>query len=149
MTTRTRTKNVIEVAESFVIEHCCNCGMAFAMTHDFYNRRQEDGATFYCPNGHGQIYTRRKKLEEQLEKLKSELHEAKVDVAYWNREAEEQALAAIDAKRKAAAAKGQLTKVKKRIGNGVCPCCNRQFMNLTRHMATQHPGYKDEAPEPA
>lgn len=40
-----------------------------------------------------------------------------------------------------AATKGQLTKTKKRIANGVCPCCNRSFANLERHMAGQHPDY--------
>ena len=37
--------------------------------------------------------------------------------------------------------KGQLTKARKRIGNGVCPCCNRHFTNVERHMATQHPEF--------
>lgn len=27
----------------------------------------------------------------------------------------------------------------KRIHNGVCPCCNRSFVNLQRHMKTKHP----------
>ena len=56
-------------------------------------------------------------------------------------EAERQAGEAKHATRRMAAAKGELTKMKKRVGNGVCPCCNRQFVNLQRHMATQHPGY--------
>jgi hypothetical protein len=31
-----------------------------------------------------------------------------------------------------------------RIGNGVCPCCNRSFTNLRRHMTTKHPEYPKE-----
>ncbi len=44
-------------------------------------------------------------------------------------------------RRKAAAARGQLTKTKKRIAKGICPCCNRSFVNLERHMTGQHPDY--------
>ena len=27
----------------------------------------------------------------------------------------------------------------KRVHNGVCPCCNRSFQNLQKHMKTKHP----------
>jgi hypothetical protein len=37
------------------------------------------------------------------------------------------------------AARGQLTKFKKRVGRGVCPCCNRHFKDLARHMESKHP----------
>lgn len=35
--------------------------------------------------------------------------------------------------------KGVVSKIKKRIGRGVCPCCNRTFADLQRHMQTKHP----------
>ncbi|HEX9950777.1 MAG TPA: hypothetical protein VGB53_03340 [Rubricoccaceae bacterium] len=38
-------------------------------------------------------------------------------------------------KRRAAAQKGAHTRTKKRIAAGVCPCCNRTFQDLARHMA--------------
>ncbi|MBV6448554.1 hypothetical protein [Nitrosomonas sp.] len=38
------------------------------------------------------------------------------------------------AERSARAYKGQATKIKRRVGRGVCPCCNRHFENLERHM---------------
>jgi len=44
-------------------------------------------------------------------------------------------------KRQKAAAKGQLTKTKRRVANGVCPCCNRTFADLSAHMHGQHPEY--------
>jgi hypothetical protein len=49
--------------------------------------------------------------------------------------------------RKAAAARGQVTKIKNRVGRGVCPCCNRTFENLARHMGTKHPTFTAEAAE--
>lgn len=38
-------------------------------------------------------------------------------------------------------ARGQLTKLKRRVSNGVCPCCNRSFADLHRHMTEKHPDY--------
>ena len=33
----------------------------------------------------------------------------------------------------------KIEKQLKRIHKGVCPCCNRSFTNLKRHMETKHP----------
>ncbi len=35
----------------------------------------------------------------------------------------------------------ELTSLKNRIANGVCPCCNRTFVNLGRHIGTKHPQF--------
>lgn len=45
------------------------------------------------------------------------------------------------------ATKGVVTKFRRRVGNGVCPCCTRTFTNLSRHMTTNHPDFKAEAAE--
>lgn len=37
--------------------------------------------------------------------------------------------------------KGVLAKTKKRISAGTCPCCQRTFQSLSRHMAHMHPDY--------
>ena len=49
----------------------------------------------------------------------------------------------IEAKRRGE--KAAKTRIKNRIAAGVCPCCNRTFQNLAKHMAGQHP---DFTPEP-
>jgi uncharacterized protein (UPF0212 family) len=41
--------------------------------------------------------------------------------------------------------KTQLKKVHVRVGHGVCPCCNRSFAQLRRHMAAKHPEYAEAA----
>ena len=46
--------------------------------------------------------------------------------------------------RREAAQKGQVTRLKKRAKGGACPCCNRTFQNLHRHMKTKHPEFGDE-----
>lgn len=48
-------------------------------------------------------------------------------------------------KRKCSAIKGVATRIKRRVSAGVCPCCNRTFQCLARHMATKHPDYQQEA----
>lgn len=32
-------------------------------------------------------------------------------------------------------------RLKKRLKNGVCPCCTRSFQNLRRHIASKHPEF--------
>lgn len=133
-----------KVAE-FVVEECCTCGLEFAMTRRYERERRRDGAWWHCPNGHPQHYTEE---QSKAEKLQAQLKQAQDDIAWWRtREAEEQA-ARERAERQRAAAKGQLTKALKRIQNGVCPHCNRHFVNVERHMANKHavePVAEDEA----
>jgi NMD protein affecting ribosome stability and mRNA decay len=135
----------ITYESELVVETCCNCGVPFAIHRPQYDQLQESGKTFYCPAGHPQHYTRNQRLADELEKLKRELEVAQEDVEYWNNQAEAQALAAREARRAAGTAKASLTRLRKRVANGVCPCCNRQFTNLGRHMATKHPEYQGEA----
>lgn len=116
--------------EWFEIEHCCNCGMAFAMTTDFQKRRLKDRKSFYCPSGHGQHYTGR----SEAQKLRAELRRAN------NRADEMQQQAAKEGQR-AASISRSYKRVRDRVKNGVCPCCNRTFDNLARHMKTKHEDY--------
>lgn len=116
----------------------CWCGIAHAIPSDL-NRwaSQSDRNTVYCPLGHEWVV--RDSVENKLkrERDRSSYLQSRVD--------QEQARADHEASR-AAGYKGHLTRVKKRVGNGVCPCCNRSFVNLARHMAGQHPDYTDEEP---
>jgi hypothetical protein len=123
-------------AGTFVIEHCCNCGMAFAMTTDFQRRRIDDKRSFYCPAGHSQHYTgesaadRAQRLAGQLDMERTRRQQAEHQLDY--------------ARRSLKATSTRLKKVKARVGHGVCPCCNRTFQQLARHMASEHPTYGQE-----
>lgn len=115
---------------SFSTETCCNCGIPFAMESDFQRRRRNDHETFWCPAGHAQHYTGKseeQRLHEQLEATRRRLENAQlnVDRARFEREA---------------IAKAH-RKMRNRVMNGVCPCCNRSFDNLRRHMSDQHPDF--------
>ena len=117
----------------FEVETCCKCGMAFAMPLDFQNRRRNDRQSFYCPAGHGQHYTG--KTEEQ--KLRDQL--AARDASLARAQEQVQTLAS---------ERDHITKAHKkmraRVMNGVCPCCNRSFSNLREHMKTQHADFGSE-----
>jgi hypothetical protein len=125
---------------TLVIEECCNCHIIFAMPEDFQRRCREVGPdkTFFCPLGHPQHYrdSEVRTLENQLAAARRQLDWAQSSA----RAARDQANAA---ERSRAAYKGQLTKTRKRIGNGVCPCCSRHFRDVERHMKGQHPDYAE------
>ncbi|MGH2556397.1 MAG: hypothetical protein ACRDHO_11845 [Actinomycetota bacterium] len=111
---------------------CGLCGVDFAWPDWMNKKSREDGSSFYCPNGHriGYGETENDKLQQRLRSM-----EARLQHERDQREATERSLAA---------KKGQVTKLKKRVGKGVCPCCNRHFVNVERHMASEHPEYSEE-----
>ena len=114
----------------FVYQTCGECGIAFAMDLNFHDKRKEDGKGWYCPNGHCRIFT-----ETEVTKLKRRLEWAENATARITKNLNR-------ANKSVAAQKGIVTKLKKRVGNGICPCCNRSFANLARHMSGQHPKWK-------
>lgn len=118
---------------------CGECGCTFGLDSEHDKQLRMTGATFYCPNGHARVYreTDIRKLEKQLASERARLDQARAD-AEWQRKQRQ------IAERRSAAARGRVTRIKNRVGNGVCPCCNRSFENLHRHMATKHPGWKKE-----
>jgi flagellar motility protein MotE (MotC chaperone) len=48
---------------------CCNCGVIFGASPTLDNNWRETKKTFYCPNGHGQSYSKStaQRLQEQLD----------------------------------------------------------------------------------
>lgn len=115
---------------SYETETCCTCAVKFAMTSEFRQYRLNNGGEFFCPNGHSQVYTKPKwkRLEEQLAAKEVELREQKCETL------RQQQLVSVE--------RGKVATVEKklkRVANGVCPCCQRSFHNLKRHMATKHP----------
>lgn len=125
---------------------CYLCGVVFAMEEAHYKNRAEDKKEFFCPNGHGQFFTKGEvaKLREQLEveRTARAAETKRADAEKRKREwAESDAKMARERTEKV---ERKLKRTIKRVGNGVCPCCTRTFQNLGRHMTTQHPDYKDK-----
>ena len=115
-----------------MIESCCNCNVKFAMTKEMYESRLEDGNLFYCPNGHSQHYTKRQDIEKEMQSIKQSMQSS---IEFWRDRAKGE-------KKEVIKYKKNLTRIKNRVKNGVCPCCNRSFENLHDHIKTKHPKFK-------
>lgn len=126
---------VLEWTEKVAMEtlECCNCGVLFAITQEYQIARRKDHRWFHCPNGHPQNY-RGKSDADRVKELEQEKRTLAQRVEYWQAE---------EAKERARAEKAEKRErsLKKRVANGVCPCCHRTFQHLARHMANRHPEY--------
>lgn len=111
---------------------CCNCGMRFWVDGAWDKQKRDTGKGFHCPNGHDLVYK-----EREVDKLRRELAAKDEELARERSRSELK-------DRTNAALRGQVTKIKNRVQNGVCPCCNRTFQNVARHMATKHPDWKGQ-----
>lgn len=120
------------------IRVCPTCGITYAIPERLATNRREKGGGWYCPNGHWLTFTKTE-AQELREKLDAEKRTAE----WWKQRSQEARKAADHQEARANGYKGALTKVKKRVGNGVCPCCNRTFADVGRHMATKHPTFKE------
>lgn len=129
------------------LHDCAACGFIYACTKAFFDRRRADGASWSIPCGHTALYRESEadKEKKRADQLAAELAHAKNYSELqgnWLRNEREGHKAT---ERKLSAAKGQQTKLKKRIAHGVCPCCNRSFAEVARHMKRQHPEFVFES----
>lgn len=133
----------ITYTQELVPETCCNCGVPFAMPRSLRDECLKDHSKrFYCPNGHEMVFTGKTEAQRERERAERAERRARMAEDTAHRQREEAALQ----RRRAAAFKGQLTRARKRVGHGVCPCCKRTFPQLAAHMAAKHPGYATAEP---
>lgn len=116
---------------------CPACHCWFGVDAAQIMRLRASKERFYCPAGHPMSYT-----ESETDKLKRHLK-------FAERDADNARIQAANERRQKIAAKSALTKTKNRIARGVCPCCNRTFVNLQRHVLGQHPDFDSSAHLPA
>lgn len=117
------------------VEVCGGCGVLFAAPERLIDRCRETGDSFFCPNGHSLVYN-----DYENARLKKQLAATKDRLAAERARADQ-------TEASLRATKGVVTKQKqklKRVSEGVCPCCNRSFRDLRRHMATKHPDYEGQ-----
>lgn len=120
---------------TFTTVECYKCGIHFGVTQEWNRRLLDQGGPFWCPKGHRQVY-----CESLVQKLEKRLKRAEDNRVFWKDQAKA-------GERSKIALRGVVTKKKnqlKRVGNGVCPCCNRHFKNLEKHMQGQHPKFSKE-----
>lgn len=120
---------------------CPVCGIEYHVPSAWEREQKRLGGKggWWCPNGHQRVYR-----TSDEDDLRAERDRLKQDAAYKDDRIRELQVSSAIAWRKVSAAKGQITKIKKRASNGICPCCNRTFSDLARHMGTKHPNYVAE-----
>lgn len=114
----------------------CTCGILFAIPENLHRsalkHRGPTGWQISCPLGHTWHFTAAYVDEEA--KLRNELERERRYSAH--------VVARLDqAEASLSATRGVVTRMKRRASAGVCPCCNRTFQQLARHMATKHPDF--------
>lgn len=106
---------------------CCN--NSFALPKRTIDNLKAKRKGWFCPHcGASRIFT-----GETEEQRRARLAEQRC--------ASEEACR-IEAETLAAQRGRQYRRIRERVQAGVCPCCNRTFQNLARHMATKHPKLK-------
>lgn len=121
-----------QMVEMISAGDCYKCGVPIMLTSNRHRICKEKGSseTFYCLNGHGQAY-----CKSTVTVLEEKLKQEQQNTEWYRRKFEQES-------KSKSVYMGKLTIIKNRIQNGVCPCCNRTFKNLQRHMATKHKGDK-------
>lgn len=136
------------VKESVLIVDCATCSIAFGIPTAFEKRRRRDHEAFYCPNGHANVYGGATADEKAAAQNKQQLADTKRQLARERDRSGRLAAQRDQARAEKRAEKAAKTRIKNardreraRVGNGVCPACNRSFANLKQHMACKHPDH--------
>lgn len=130
MTDGTIRMGIVIDGEWFEKLTCGNCGIIFYAPQHWIECRRDRGdhdKRFYCPNGHSRIWSvpeidiiRRERdlLKQQTARLEDEKREIEARVKKEERRA---------------------ARIKRRAMAALCPCCNRHFSQMERHMKMKHP----------
>ncbi len=124
------------ITTEYVTQTCCHegCGVEFAFTRAYYNVVATDHRWWYCPNGHQQRYAGKTDAEKRLDQATQRADR----LGTLLRAEQDQSQAA---QREAAESKASEVRIRWRVGNGVCPCCQRTFPGLAAHVASKHPEF--------
>lgn len=120
----------------------CWCSIRLAVPRElkvFQDGEHDRGKEFaiFCPLGHKFVPAGKSAVDV----LEQRLSDAERSIDYHRNEAKRARDRATLERRRTAAAKGQLTRMRNRVARGVCPDgkCHRSFTNLHDHVATMHP----------
>lgn len=127
------------VVDRLVREDCINCGVVYALPVGLWKHRKSRGEYIYCPNGHAQHYTKTEAM-----RLQAELDQVKAHRRTLEAEVTRLTGSVLDKAKELSTTTKELKAIKRRVGAGICPCCNRQFGDLARHMKSKH---KEMAPD--
>jgi hypothetical protein len=136
---RTNGEELVKATTSLTLTQCW-CGCPVAVPSDLYKfARRHPEQAIYCPLGHTFVWKKSEadRLREQLdnERDRRARYQAELD----------QAKAHLRGARIAKTRfKNERDRLRTRAAAGVCPCCQRTFQQLARHMQAKHPDYPPE-----
>lgn len=124
------------------VKVCGSCGVMFAIPQALEEECDRNHSRYWwCPNGHSRHYVGETDAAKQARLRKLAEDRESVQRAY-----RDQAEASARGQKAAATrARNERDKDRRRVANGVCPCCGRTFKQVERHMKSQHPDYVAEA----
>ncbi len=134
---------------NFSVQHCCQCGASYGVQKEWIQKAIDLGnfqMMHYCPHCGTKQGWGKSEHAQEVARLKNDLASKDRSIEYLRTDAQSARNEADHFRKSRDGMKGQLVKVKKRISCGVCPCCDRTFQNLQRHMATQHPDFNQPTP---
>ena len=127
------------VSIDLVTVECGECGGVYGIQSRYHRQKRENGGYWNCPYcrcswGFAKDGSEMAKLKRKLEYM-----EADKDRVQRSLDRERSDHATTESRRRAE--KAAKTRLKNRVSKGVCPCCNRHFENLAKHMASKHPDF--------
>lgn len=118
---------------------CITCGIPFIVPQVAIDHQRNTGGYHYCPSGHSQGWndsqSERAKRHRERERIRQDRDRLQQQLAQKDDEIR-------DTTKKLVKVQKENKRQKARAMAGVCSCCNRQFKDLQRHMASKH---KEEA----
>lgn len=121
----------------FVVTTCGQCGVVYTVPEVRHDQMRAEGGYASCPNGHQWGWSpeqcERERLRRERDLLKQRVAQRDDEIAQLER-------LRIAAEATIATERRSHTKTMRRIQGGACPCCNRFFVNVARHMESKHKG---------
>lgn len=127
----------------FEVMTCPTCGVQYALEERYVKDKRDQGESgkgWTCPNGCSLIFRK-----STADHLRDQLRAKDAQLAREQSSHDQTRAERDHAEARRRAEKAAKTKIKNRVAHGVCPCCNRTFQNLQRHMASQHPDFAPPA----
>jgi hypothetical protein len=143
----TTTKHDYDITLGLTTITCGACGISFAVPTRWYEQKRADRTDWHCPNGHTRHFTgptEAVRLRDELAREKHRTEQAQADAKWWQARSAEANQREQITHRRLSAHKGVVTKLRKRVALGSCPCCHRKFKDLRDHMRAEHPDWNPE-----
>ena len=118
---------------------CPVCGVVQGIPEELEEQRRKDHGTVYCPNGHTWSWGGKTQAEKEVDRLRAALDQEKAATRNLGRMNDQLSNDIMDKAKELKTTRAKLTRTEKRVHAGVCPECNRHFVNVERHMHTKHP----------